>query len=260
MSENLDNTSLNNVFSIFSRGVSGSGKTIASCGKKFRPVYVFDLDQRMTSVANYYKKLDGHCKDISFDTFAMGDHFKKLDSKMDEILARPEYKTVVVATLTSYIHVVLAHVLKFKTGTNKGKKVADINVNSIEDYNVEDAAIIFELLGFLKALQAQGINIILEAHLTPIEYRDLEGNSTTKLETLTKGKKAPASIPGYFDESYYFYKKHEGIIIGQGDTKYHMSPHGDRQVEGKTSRGIEPIEWTNKDFSELLFKQIEGKV
>jgi hypothetical protein len=212
----------------------------------------------MTSVANYYRKLDGHCKDIDYDSFSMGMHFKKLDQKMDELAARPSYKTVVVASLTSYIHIVLAHILNFKAGgTEKGKKIADISVNSIEDYNAEDAALIFELVGFLKNLQSQGINVILEAHLTPIEYRNLDGTGRTVLETLTKGKKAPAAIPGYFDESWYFHKKHTGIIIGEGQAEYHMTTYGDKQIDAKTSRGVEPIEWTNKDFSVELMKQLK---
>lgn len=242
---------------IFSRGVTGSGKTVASCGKEFRPVYVFDCDQRMNSVINYYKKLDGHIKDVDYDSFNMGQHFRELDKKMDEIVSRPNYKTVAVATLTSYVHIVLAHVLKFKAGTNKGKKIAEIKVTDIEDYNVEDAAIIFELVGFLKELQNQGVNVILEAHLTPIEYRALDGTSKTVLETLVKGKKGPASIPGYFDEVYYFKKESQGIIVGQQSTKYLMTPHGDNMVDAKTSRGIEPIDWTGKDFSVELYKQLK---
>ncbi len=260
MPQNAD-TYKSDSLSIFSRGVTGTGKTVASCGKEFRPLYVFDCDQRMQSVITYYKKLDGHIKGVEFDSYNMGQHFRELDQKMDSILARPQYKTVVLATLTSYIHIVLAHVLKFKAGTNTGKRVADINVNSIEDYNVEDAAIIFELLGFLKALQNQGTNVILEAHLTPIEYRQLDGTSRTVLETLTKGKKAPASIPGYFDETYYFKKEHSGgaIIGSQQNTKYTMSTVGDATVDAKTSRNIVGFDWTNADFSVMLMKQLEGK-
>lgn len=256
MPQSADNFKDDKGLSIMSRGTSGSGKTTASCGKEFRPVYVFDTDQRMASVINYYRKLDGHCKDVYYDSFAMGQDFKELDQQMDRIMARPEYKTVVFATLTSYVHIVLAHVLKFKSGKQKGKSIAGIQVTDIEDYSAEDAAIIFELCGFLKNLQSQGVNVILEAHLTPIEYRQLDGTTRTVLETLVKGKKGPASIPGYFDEVYYFQKKYEGVIIGQQKVSYIMSPVGDSYVEAKTSRNIVPIEWTNKDFSVEFMKQI----
>lgn len=261
---NADEIDINSsALSLLLRGVTGVGKTIAACGKRFRPVYVFDCDQRMASVINYYKRLDGHAKGIYYDTFSMGMHFDKLDKQMDYLAAHKEYQTVSVATLTAYIHIVLAHILQFKVGASakpgekqKGKKIADINVNSIEDYNAEDAALIFELIGFLKNLQAQGVNVILEAHLTPIEYRDLEGNSRTVLETLTKGKKAPASIPGYFDEVYYLKKEHAGPVVGYGEEKYLVSTTGDFSVDAKTSRGVTSFNWTGQDFSEILMKQL----
>lgn len=255
----LDDVKNTNVaFSIMEIGYTGTGKTIASCGKEWRPVKVFDLDQRMLSVANYYKKLDGHCKDVDFTTFSMGDSFKVLDKEMDDILARPSYKTVVIASLTAYIHIVLAHVLKYKSGKNEGKKIADINVNSIEDYNVEDAAIIFELIGFLKTLQAQGVNVILEAHLTKYQLNKLDGSSETKVEILTKGRKAPAAIPGYFDEVWQFKAESKGIVEGMGRKDYKMLTVGDFGLDTKTSRGLPgEIAWTNKDFSVELFNHLK---
>jgi hypothetical protein len=255
MPTNSSNYKGNSSFSILSKGVSGSGKTIAACGKRFRPVYVFDCDQRMKSVINYYTKLDGHWNDLNYDTFTMGQDFNKLDRQMDSLLARPEYKTVVLASLASYIHIVLAHVLKIKSGTSQGKKIAGIQVNSIEDYNVEDAAIIFELLGMMKQLQAQGTNVIIEAHIVPLQINNLDGSSYTKMELLTKGTKGPAQIPGYFDEAWWFKRK---IIPGQ-PPKFIMDPKGDNTIDAKTSCGLTEIDFTDKDFTELLFSQLNIK-
>lgn len=252
MPTNSDSYKGNNVFSILSKGVSGSGKTIASCGKRFRPVYVFDCDQRMKSVINYYQKLDGHWKDINYDTFSMGEDFSKLDKQMDLIETRPEYKTVVLASLASYIHIVLSHVLDFKRAAGKGKTIANLNVNSIEDYNVEDAAIIFELMRFMKRLQKQGVNVIVEAHIVPLQVNNLDGSSYTKMELLTKGTKGPAQIPGYLDEAWWFKRK---IIPGIG-AKHIMDPKGDNTIDAKTSCGLTEIDFTDKDFTELLFNQL----
>jgi len=251
----LDNLKKDSALSMLFKGLSGSGKTVAACGKEFRPIIVIDCDQRMQSVAQYYNKLDGNCKDIEYETYNMGSDFMKLDKKMDEIYARPVHRTVSIASLTAYIHIVLAHVLNFKAGANTGKKVANIHVNSIEDYNVEDAALIFELIGFLKALQARGTNVILEAHITPIEVRGLDGSSSTSMEILTKGRKAPAQIPGYFDEVWLF----DSVRRGVNNYEYQMHPRGDAVTRGcKTSRDITDIDWTNKDFSVELMKQIRG--
>ncbi len=249
-------------WSILSRGFTGSGKTIASCGKEFRPIYVFDLDQRMASVAKYYRDLDGHTKGIEYDTFVMGSNFIELDRKMDSLLASCPYKTIAFASLTAYIHIVLSHLLNHKTGGGH-KNIANIKVNEIEDYNAEDAALIFELIANLMTWKKKGINVILEAHLTNIEHKDLQGNITHKIDTLTKGKKAPAAIPGYFDESWLFTKDTTMVVeAGKALTmnKYIMKPTGTNLIDGKTSRGVKQIDWTGKDFSVELMKQFPKDV
>lgn len=260
----FDNTK--HAWSILSRGFSGCGKTIASCGKEFRPIFVFDIDQRMSSIYHYYMNLDGHCNDIDYETYTMGSNFSELDKKMDVLSNHCPYKTVAVASLTAYIHLVLVHLLNHKSGgsrTSEQKSIAGIKVNEIEDYNAEDAALIFELIGFLMALKRKGINVILEAHLTNIEYRDLKGNTTNKIDTLTKGKKAPAAIPGYFDESWVFTKDTKLIVdektrTARNESRYIMNPTGTSLIDGKTSRGVKEIDWTGKDFTVELMKQISG--
>ncbi len=268
MPQKADDFKMNSVWSILSKGRTGSGKTIASCGKEFRPVYVFDTDQRMTSVIDYYRRLDGNATGIEYDSFHMGMSFNKLDKRMDELLISCPYKTVVLGSLTSYIHIVLVHILNLKAGvarnSNKpAKNIAGIQVNELEDYNAEDAAIIFELIGFLMALKGQGVNIILEAHVTPIEYKNLDGSiRQTVLEILTKGKKAPAQIPGYFDEVWNFEKKYEtGMVVGSGSkSTYEFNPNGNAITDGKTSRGLVGFDWTGKDFTVELMKQVSDEV
>lgn len=255
--DDFDNSK--HAFSILSRGFTGAGKTIASCGKEFRPIYVFDLDSRMSSVAQYYKSLDGHCKDINYETFTMGERFDKMDKTFDSLLNHCPYKTVSVASLTAYIHIVLVHLLNFKPG-GANKNIANIKVNEIEDYNAEDAALIFELIAFLIQLKNKGINVILEAHLTNIEHRDLKGNVTHKIDTLTKGKKAPAAIPGYFDECWVFSKETQLVVdektkSARNESRYIMNPNGTSLIDGKTSRGVKQIDWTGKDFTVELMKQ-----
>jgi hypothetical protein len=256
------------VLSILSKGRTGTGKTIASCGKEFRPVYVLDCEGRFRSVINYYNKLDGHCKDIEYDTFHMEGGFYVLDKKMDELSARCEYKTVVVTSLTSFIHIVLRHLIQAKAGqkTSRGfdavKRIGGIPVNALEDYNAEDAAIIFELIGFLKSLQNQGVNIILEAHISPYEITTIEdgGRVTTTInQILTKGKKAPAQIPGYFDEVYLFEKKFTGMG-SSSKAIYEFTSTGSSTDDCKTSNGIVGFDWTGKDFSVELMNQLSNEL
>jgi len=264
-----DNQVIRPVISALFKGRTGTGKSIAACGKEFRPVYAFDCEGRFNSVINYYKKLDGHCRDVEYDTFPMNGGFYPLDKRMDEIAARCEYKTVVVSSLTSFIHIVLFHLIQAKSGMKRssgaqaGKKIGGIPVNELEDYNAEDAAIIFELLNFLTNLKSQGVNVILEAHISPYEINTIEDGqrvTTTINQILTKGKKAPAQIPGYFDEVYLFYKKFEGIIAGQGKAFYEFTTSGSSTDECKTSNGIVGFNWTDLDFSVELMKQISKEI
>src|SRR5678816_2436463 len=87
------------VWSILAKGFTGTGKTIASCGKEFRPVYVFMCEGRLESVLTYYRKLDGNVKGIHYNDYTMESGFYPLNQKMDAIIARPEYRTVVVLSL-----------------------------------------------------------------------------------------------------------------------------------------------------------------
>lgn len=265
------------VWSILSKGRTGTGKTIASCGKEFRPVYVFNMEGRMESVIRYYKERDGHAKDIIWDDYHMGSGFYTLDQKMDEIMKRPEYKTVVAASLTSYIHIILKHLLTDKQqkfdaakragqqAKGTGRRIGGIPVNVLEDYNAEDSAIIFELCAFLQELKNMGTNVILEAHISPYDITTIDEESgarqnQTFFQILTKGKKAPAQIPGYFNEVYLFEKKFQNVGPGAGKPSYFCNTVGSQTDECKTSFGIESFEWTDKDCSELLVAQLSEEV
>ena len=254
------------VWSILSKGRTGTGKTIASCGKAFRPTYVFNLEGRFESVLTYYNKLDDSVLDLEYNDFNMNSGFYPLDQKMDALIARPEYKTVVVSGLTPYIHIVLKHLMG---STNPGKgmrKKGGIQVNILEDYNFEDSAIIFELLAFLQELKGMGINVILEAHISAYEIKTINEDTggkdqQTYFEILTKGKKAPAQIPGYFNEVWLFEKIFDTEWEkGERKARYRINTVGSPTDECKTSFGIQSFEWTDKDATILLVDSLNPKV
>jgi hypothetical protein len=263
------------VWSILSKGRTGTGKTILSCGKSFRPTYVFNLEGRFESVLTYYRKLDGHVKDLYANDFNMGSGFFPLDQKMDQIVARPEFQTIVVSGLTPYIHIVLKHLMATTIGKDSGdgkqakniRKKGGIQVNILEDYNFEDAAIIFELLSFLQTLKGMGINVILEAHISAYEIKTIneengQREQQTIFEILTKGRKAPAQIPGYFNEVWLFEKFFDNDWSGSGNSKarYRVNTQGSPTDECKTSFGIPSFEWTNIDGTERLLEYLSGEI
>lgn len=264
------------VWSILSKGRTGTGKTILSCGKAFRPTYVFNLEGRFESAITYYRKLDGHVKDLHYNDFTMNSGFYPLDQKMDSIIKRPEFQTVVVSGLTPFIHIVLKHLMRTtipKDEGGDGKRAKNIRlkggiqVNILEDYNFEDAAIIFELLNFLQALKEMGVNIILECHISAYEIKTIneengQREQQTIFEILTKGKKAPAQIPGYFNEVWLFEKAFEAQweTSGGRNAKYRINTMGSPTDDCKTSFGIPNFDWTGVDGSEMLIALLSGDI
>jgi hypothetical protein len=258
------------VWSCLFKGLTGAGKSIAACGKEFRPVYVFNCEGRFESVLSYYRKLDGHVKDIEFNNFTLDGGFFSMDKKMDQIAARPVYKTVVMSSLTSFIRLVMLHLIKSvpvkSDGGMKGIKMkGGIRVNILEDYNFEDAAIINELIGFFQNLKDQGTNVILEAHITPYEVKTIneqngEKDLQTVFEILTKGKKAPAEIPSWFNEVWLFEKVVAGWDSTKGSADYRINTLGTPTDRCKTSFGIEPFSWTNTDPTIHLMEAISTEL
>lgn len=263
------------VWSVVTKGNTGVGKTILACGKEFRPVYVFDFEGRFESVIRYYKRLDGHCKDIYYNHYALGDKssFSKADAKMDAVMARPEYKTIVAASLTSFIRLTLVHLIRSipekdsEGKRNRGiKQKGGIRVNILEDYNFEDAAIINQLIAFFQVLKDQGVNTFLECHITPYDIRTIDEEtgakeSTTKHEILTKGKKAPAEIPSWFNEVWLLEKKIGNKWDANSvEEQYFVNTRGNATTDCKTSFGIQSFDWTNQDASVLLMKQLDPEL
>lgn len=256
------------VTSFLFKGHNGTGKTIAACGQKFRPVYVFNCEGRFESVLTYYKKY-GNLKDIEYDNFPIGSGYFNLDQRFDKLIANCPYQTVVMSSLTSFIYLILNHLIKDAFGKKNakgydaGKRIGGIPVNQLPDFNAEDSAIINDLIAGFQQLKAQGVTVILEAHITPYEITSIEegGRVTTTInQILTKGKKAPASVPGFFNEIYLFEKTYEGIVVGQQQSKFSVNTGGTPTDDCKSSWGIKSFDWTNQDFSELLFSQLSEEI
>lgn len=252
------------VTSFLFKGHNGTGKTIAATGDKFRPVYVFNCEGRFESVINFWKRRN-NLKDIEFDNFPIGSGYYGIDKRMDDLIRSCPYNTVVMSSLTSFIYLILNHLIqdaygkKTAKGYDRQKRVGGIPVSQLEDFNAEDSAIINDLIAAFQQLKAKGVNVILEAHITPYEITTVDEsgrNSQTINQILTKGKKAPASVPGFFNEIYLFTKNFKGIQVGQQTTEFLVNTSGTPTDDCKTSWGIKGFDWTDKDFSVELFNQL----
>lgn len=256
------------VLTLLSKGNQGTGKTILSCSPSLRPTYVFNCEGRFDSVLTYYK---GNLKDLEYDDFPIGSGYSPLDKRMDELVARCEYKTIVMSSLTSFIYVILNHLIRSKAGQKRasgapaGLRIGGIPVNELEDYNAEDSAIINDLISFFQQLKSQGVNCILEAHITPYELSWFEGGqkvTKTIQQILTKGKKAPASVPSFFNEIWLFEKAFEGVIVGQQEKKYKVNTVGSPLDDCKTSWGIKNFDFTGSrdPYGEFVLPQLTDEI
>ena len=178
------------------KGEPSTGKSIALASMP-EPIYVFDLDGRMRSVANYYR---GIKKDLTYDTFRR-DQLQLFADKIDTFMNRCPYATVGMDSLTFLSDMILADMLQQrgvsggKTEQGKGKKVGRFNVPGLEDFGGESAI----LTQVITALLSLSCHVVLTAHVVtdPI-------SKTSKRKLLTGGSKIAAKIPGYFDEKYHF--------------------------------------------------------
>lgn len=234
------------------KGEPSGGKSIAAAS--FPNCYIFDFETRIRSVANYW--LPRGKKDIEYDTYGPKD-FAKFDTKMDTLLASCKYETVILDTLTSLSDLILFHVLNLKGADPKikGKKIAGISVNSIEDYGAE-SSMLTELMMFMRQIKAK--YKILVAHVVKTEKNDIQNNQTVVTRSLlTAGKKVAAKLPGYFDEIYHFQQRPDfsmkpefmAITMNSGDDFARTSINLPKEIK-----------FTNGNFYEIIKPNLEEMI
>lgn len=228
------------------KGEPSSGKSIAAAS--FPNCYIFDMESRIRSVASYY--LPKGKRDIKYDTYNYND-YPKFDKKWDEFIQASQtskfpYDTVIVDTLTSTTDLLLHHVMKTKGMEGKGKKIAGVTVNSIEDYNVENSALV-ELVLFMRQIKCK--YKILVAHVVKTEKTNLADDTTVVTrQLLTAGKKVAAKLPGYFDEIYHFEQRPKGA-----STQFVARTVNSGEDFARTTLNLpREIDFTNQNFYELI--------
>jgi hypothetical protein len=144
---------------------------------------------------------------IQYDDY---DDFNRARIKLEQFQVNCPFKTIVVDSLTSCADMTLRQTLKAKVGKTRasgataGKQISGIQVNEIEDYNAESAAL-QELVSLTKDIHAyHKVNIILIAHVVQAEYRSIAGETHISRTIVTAGKKVAPKIPAYCGEVYHF--------------------------------------------------------
>lgn len=202
----LDNVKVDSLFTMF-KGEPGTRKS--TCALSYPgPLYWFDIDEKIQSMALPMKKFGVLGKDVQYDTFKDANSILK---KMEGFQVNCPFKTLVVDSITSAGNKVNRQTLKLKGGTTrtdgseKGMRIAGIPVNSIEDYKAE-AAFFNEMIAVLKDIHSfHKVNIILIAHVIGARKADEQNQFTHHSRIIiTGGQQISGMIPVYCTEVYHF--------------------------------------------------------
>lgn len=253
---------LGDVLHTIIKGENGTGKSILAASYALSgPLYCFDFEDRMRSVANYYRNINRPdiINNIEFDTYYS---FSKVRKKLEAIESNPRgIKNVLWDSLTSFTDRALSNTKDFKqdaqekTGDKSGRTIGEFRVNTLDDFSAESAAIQEFVVEHALILKSMKINFILTAHVIKVKEEG-EGKQTHIARYLmTGGKKAGQKVPGYYDEMY-----HTNIEMGMSTTdkpKYTVRTRHSGNDSAKTSLNLPPvIDFTDKVFYEELAKYI----
>lgn len=236
------------IFALFV-GHPGSGKDIAA--NSFPgPIYNFDLDKRIDSVAAMF----GSSSDIEYDQFGP-EEFPKLWDKVKAIKDNQgRFKTIVMSSLTALARMGINYSISLR-GTSDGSKTNKgvIQMTEVQDFGAESRV----LSMVLEAFRSQNFkaNFILTAHLVETNSKTLGGKDITMQRVVTAGKVIGAEIPAYFNEIYLF-EKTTGF---DNKSKYMMRTTG--EAAGINTKTILPlpneIDFTMKKGESGLYSKIQ---
>lgn len=209
------------IFALF-KGDPKTGKDIAAHSfAEGGPLYTFDLDSRMESVAAYFTKTVPRpdiVKNIQYDRFT---DFFSIHQRLEMLKLNCPYKTVVMSSLTSLARKSMNTMLSTRKPAARGDKGESKNrggiiLHELEDFGGEANAIMMTLDSLLVISLKFNVNVILTAHIIepqPGAFRPMR-------TLLTGGKKIAAEIPVPFNEIYHFYVVTSGgMEIGANDTE-----------------------------------------
>jgi len=211
----------NRLFCLF-KGEPKTGKDIAAHSFAIAGLlYTFDLDSRMESVVNYYKKVVPRpdiIANIEYDRFT---DFFSIHRRLEELKISCPYKTIVMSSLTSLARKSMNTMLMTRAPAAKGSKGESksrggIILHELEDFGGEANAIMMCLDSLLVISLKFNVNVILTAHII-----EPQAGAFRPMRTLlTGGKKIAAEIPVSFNEAYHFYVVTSGgMEVGANDTE-----------------------------------------
>lgn len=167
-----------------------------------RPQYWFSWDQKMDALALPMRKWNIPDADINYDDYK---DWSRALTKLEEFQTRCPYRTIIIDSITSCADAINMQTLQIKaSGSETGKRIAGIPVNSIEDFNAEDSAL-KRLIAVTKDINKyHKVNVVLIAHVIQKEMKTSDGKTHMSRTIVTAGKGIAQKIPAYCAEVYHF--------------------------------------------------------
>jgi len=253
------------IFALF-KGPSGSGKSVGALS--FPVPYVFDFDHKMPAIAR--KHFPG--KSVEYDTFGDINDVANLIKVWLSGQTECPYETLILDSITSLTWLIMNSIAKAKgedtpsmlktiLQTKGGTKMVELM--GYDYYNAEVRFIDWILSACKMLWSAPGNpkNVIFIAHIVTVETKpDLKTKQVTKTRSIMAlGNKAPAMIPGEFDDVWMFSTSEEGGLSGESEIHHWISTQTEGEDDAKTAYNLaRRTDFTCKSLYDLLKAQIAG--
>lgn len=187
-----------------------------------KPQYWASHDRKMNALSLPLAKWKIDPKLIEYDDYK---DWNTCEAKLKKLQLNCPYRTVVIDSITSITDNMLLQVKDSKGGQTRksgavaGKMIGGIEVNELEDFNAEAAAIT-DMISILKDIKEfHKVNIILIAHVIRADYKSVKDGTVISRSIVTAGaKKQAAKIPAYCEEIYHFgLGQGSGIVVGSDE-------------------------------------------
>lgn len=224
----LSDVTLSENLVLMAVGKGGSGKSTA-LGTFPKPMYIFDIDQRIKGMLGSNILTPEDMKQIDFDFYDTKDGFKKIEDKFiyfSQLYDRRElkYKTIIIESADQLFEMLLIDAFKLKTqnklvstlkdADKKGTNIlGQVQIPTPDEYKYVYAC--FRTLFYQYFKYFRKCNMILSAGTTPVWAKD-PNNENKYAPEIVIGRRiyAPQGLadllPRMFDEIYEFCKEETG--------------------------------------------------
>jgi len=200
-----------NIDALFTMLKGEPGTRKSTCALSYpTPQYWISTDQKMQALMMPMKRWGINPKEVHFDNYT---DWTKPRNQLEKLQVNCSYKTIIVDSITSIGDCMNRETIKQKRQAKSegsegagGKKIGNIYVPGIEEYNAEASAF-QELIAILKDIhEFHKTHIILIAHVVGQRAKDNAVNNLTHHSRviITGGDKISGKIASYMTEVYHF--------------------------------------------------------